>query len=47
MKRLGSLVLVGLLAFALAGCATLNRDEPVRLKCPACGHGFGLPKEGR
>ena len=42
MKKLVSLLLMAVLAFTLAACATGGKDK-VRTKCPACGYEFEAP----
>jgi formate dehydrogenase maturation protein FdhE len=43
MKKLVSLLMVGVLALSLAACAT-GKDK-VRVKCPACGYEFDAPSQ--
>jgi hypothetical protein len=47
MKRLVMKLAMVLLAFALAGCATMgsNGHEGAEVKCPACGYEFNVPSD--
>jgi hypothetical protein len=44
MKKLVSLLLVGMLALSLTACASAGKDK-VRVKCPACGYEFDAPSQ--
>jgi hypothetical protein len=43
MKNLFTFLLVTMLAFSIAGCATLQNAEKTKVKCPACGYHFDAP----
>jgi len=45
MKKLVSLLLVGVLALSLTACASSAGKDKVRVKCPACGYEFNAPAE--
>lgn len=45
MKKLVSLLMVGLLALSLAACAATGGKDKVRTKCPACGYEFDAPSQ--
>jgi len=45
MKRLFSLLLVGILALSLTACASSAGKDKVRVKCPACGYEFDAPSQ--
>lgn len=46
MKKMLALLVASTLAFTLAGCASLHKDETMRVKCPACGYEFEAPIGG-
>ena len=45
MKKLVSLLLVGLMALSLTACASSAGKDKVRVKCPACGYEFDAPSQ--
>jgi len=45
MKKLISVLLVGMLALSLAACAQKAGSDKTRVKCPACGYEFDVPAE--
>lgn len=46
MKKLVSVVLVGMLALSLTACAGMKKGEATRVKCPQCGYEFEVPRGG-
>jgi hypothetical protein len=45
MKKLVSLLMMGVLALSLAACAATGGKDKVRVKCPACGYEFDAPSQ--
>jgi len=45
MRKVISVLLLGMLALSLAACAQKAGSEKVRVKCPACGYEFEVPAE--
>lgn len=45
MKKLVSLLIVGVMALSLAACAATGGKDKVRVKCPACGYEFDAPSQ--
>lgn len=45
MKKAISFVLVAMLALSISACGTMKSGETMKVKCPACGYEFDLPKE--
>jgi hypothetical protein len=45
MKKLVSLLMMGILALSLAACAATGGKDKVRVKCPACGYEFDAPSQ--
>ena len=43
MKKSISLLLLALFAASLTACATMDKGETQRVKCPACGYEFDAP----
>lgn len=45
MKKLVSLLTVGVLTLSLAACAATGGKDKVRVHCPACGYEFNAPSQ--
>ncbi len=45
MPKIFSLLFTGLLVATLAACAGVS-DNPVNVKCPACGYEFDVETKG-
>lgn len=43
MKKLLTLVLVGMMALSITACAKQAGGEKAKVKCPACGYEFQIP----
>lgn len=46
MRRMATLLVTAALALSLSACATMQKDETTRVKCPACGYEFTAPMGG-
>ncbi len=45
MKKMVSVLLVAMFALSFAACAPMEKDEKIKVKCPACGYEFETPVE--
>lgn len=45
MKKAISFIMVAMLALSISACGGMKSSETMKVKCPACGYEFDIPKE--